>query len=1010
MDATHNWTNPSPLEPVEDSSELEQFVDLMTAFRSQEFDAASYLDEPTTMVPVFPEPGTQHQDAGGAIVPVSEDGGEAPSLSHSQQDISRFHIPTLSVPPTHPSVTPPLLMTSKQGQIFSPPLAPPPHVETSIIPFSSPGLLRVFSSTMFAFPSDLSHSPSVLQLPIPSSLPLLSVSHLFTSSLSSTASPSVPLPPSSLLSFSSSLAPRQSHPAWSTTLQTLASLQHTQQEAAIVESAFILDSDGVRGNLLPHVVSSSSLERQRDFVVTRGDSVPLVSLPISSEAPIQTRMPVVGRTHLPETATYKEELFKSPLSGLDDIKLLSAQSDVDLDSSFYQIDAAVSGAVSGVQSTGLFSTEVFRPDLSPQTTVVLVGFSGVLWSSSHELGLVHPMSAVGITSQGSPDRQATEHHGPSFTVSPAVSSSCPLSYHNLSLTVSTQTLPVAMTTQKLGDETAVSSSAVFPSPVGDGTSVMLLTSSQTRWRTSSLTFIKGLSGEITSSGAAVTRALPDYHTSFNHATPLVSTPSLTPTTQMLVFYTRAPQPTSGPDYSQQVAVTHPGHLTQMFLDESQMPDLRERQGSFSFPLKLLSPSLLSSFSASASPLSLSSYITPSLHPTLSDLTSSPVEMSVWSAASSGFHQSTTTPSLQQSTTHPVTDSQESTWQFVNLSQSQAFVLPDERSSSVSSDFRRSAEEQEDLLQHADGSQTTSGFINDAHSLPEASKHENTSGTFLSAAFNPANVVPKLHVAVELERVLNVTSPCPTYHPTSEITGGVADSPANSLQTSGLNISSVTPDPGSPTSSSTKAPGQGFSSEFPPPENNKLTSNTVELKYVFSSNVPTTVRNSTVITIMSEPGRVQDPQGDVKGTKLAPHPSMNTGTSTNVSGSSVNPSLSVSNHSESQNPGVSGLNGALGLDQHDGHIKDVSKPVPSVSPHFNTSKFSSTPTPVEAVSVSAGGSSSLVKTTAGAAPRSPTQDLRTELMCQCKQQLNFPCLCGRSAVNSTSEKTNTRCRQ
>lgn len=1006
MAATRNWTNPSPLEPVEDSSGLEQFVDLMTEFSSHEFDAASYLDEPTTVVPVFPEPGTQHQNAGGAIVPVSEDGVEAPSLSHSQQDISRFHIPTLSVPHTHPNVTPPLLMTSKTRQIFSSPLAPPPRVETSIIPFSSPGLLRLFSSTMFAFPSDLNHFPSVLQLPIPSSLPLLSVSHLFTSSLSSTATPSVPLPPPSLLSFSSSLTPRRSHPAWSTTLQTLASLQHAQQEAAIVESAFILESDGVRGNLLPHVVSSSSLELQRDFVVTRDDSASLVSLPLSSEAPTQTQMPVVGSTHLPETATYKPELFKSPLSGLDDIKLLNTnqdldvQSDVDLDSSFYQIDAAASGAVSGVPSTGSFGTEVFRPDLSPQTNVVLAGLSGVLWPSSHELGLVHPMSAVGITSQESADSQATELHGPSFTVSPAVSSSRPLSYHNLSLTVSTQTLPVAMTTQKMGDETAMSSSAVFPSPVGDGTPVMLLTSSQTRWRTSSLTFIKGLSGEIKSSGAGVTRALPDYHTSFNHATSPVSTPSLTPTTQMLVFYTRAPQPTSGPDYSQQVGVTHPGRLTQMFLDESQMSGLRERQDSFSFPLKHLSPSLLSSFSASASPLSLSSYITPSLHPTLSDLTSSPVEMSVLSATSSGFHQSTTTPSLQKSTTHPVADSQESTWQFVTLSQSQAFVLRDEKSSSVSSDFRRSAEEQEDLLLHADGSQTASGFINDAHSLPEASKHENTSGKFLSAAFNPANVVPKLHVVVEQECVLNVTAPCPTYHPTSGITEGVAVAPltADTLQTSGLNTSSVTPDSGSPTSSSTKAPGQGFISEFPPPENNKLTSNTVGLKYVFSSNVPTTVRNSTVITTMSEPGRVQDPQGDLKGTKLAPHPSMNTGTSTNVSGSSVNPGLSVSNHSESQNAGVSGLNGALGLDQHDGHIKDVSKPVPSVSPHFNT------------VSVSAGGSSSLVKTTAGTAPRSPTQDLRTELPCQCKQRLNFPCLCGRSTVNSMSEKTNTRCRQ
>lgn len=1007
MAATRNWTNPSPLEPVEDSSGLEQFVDVITEFSSHEFDAASYLDEPTTMVPFFPEPGTEHQDAGVAIVPVLQDGGEAPSLSHSQQDVGRFHIPTLSVPHTHPSVTPPLLMTSKPGQIFSSPLAPPPRVETSIIPFSSSGVLRLFSSTMFSFPSDLNHSPFVLQLPIPSSLPPCSVSHLITSSLSSTVSPSVPPPPSSSLSFFSSLAPRPSHPAWSTTLQTLASLQHPQQEAAIVESGFILELDGVSGNLLPHVVSSSSLELQRDIVVRRDDSASLVLLPLSSEALTQTQTQVVGTTHLPETATYKPELFKSPLSGLDDIKLLDthqdlvAQSDVDLDSPFYQSDEAASGAVSGVLSTGSFSTEVFRPHLSPQTNVVLVGLSGVLWPSSHELGLVHPMSAVGITSKESPDSQATERHSSSFTVSPAVSSSRPLSYQNLSPTVFMQTLPVDMTTRKMGDETAVSSSAVSPSPVGDGTPVMLLTSSQTRWRTSTLTFIKGLSGEIKSSGAGVTRALPDYHTSFNHATSPVSIPSLTATTPMLFFYPRPPQPTSGPDYSQQVGVTHPGHLTRMFLDESQMPGLRETQDSFSFPLKLLSPSLLSSFSASASHLSLSSYITPSLHPAFSDLTSSPVEMSVLSAASSEFHQSTTTPSLQKSTTHPITDLQESTWQFVTLSQSQAFVLPDEKSSSMSSDFRRSAEEQEDLLLQA------SGFINDAHSLPEASKHENNSGKLLSAAFNLENVVPKLHVAVELEcadqdqeAVLNMTSLCPTYHPISEIKEGVTAAPLtpNTLQNSGLNTSSVMPDSGSPTSSSTKAQGQGFVSEFPSPENNKPTFNTVGLKYNFSSNVPT----------MSEPGWVQDPQGDVKGTKLAPHSSMNTGTSTYVSGSSVNQSTSVSNHSESQNPVVSGHDGALGLDRHDGHIKHVSKPVPSISPHFNTSK-SSTPTPVEAVSVSTGGSS-LVKSTAGTAARSPTQDLRTELPCQCKQRLNFPCLCGRSTVNSMSEKTNTRCRQ
>lgn len=1084
--------------------------------------------------------------------------------------------------------------------------------------------LKTSSSNIFAFPPNIHHySSSTLLSVIPSSpsLPLLSASSPFTSSHAITASPSVSsvtvtsrppsLPP---LYSSNTFTPLPfSPPVWSATLPLPPSSRHAEQRLSgadgVVESAHVPESDGVSGNFQPSVLSSLSLSSslQRDFVVTRVDTSSSLSLPLSSKAPTESQMPVVDSALLPEyhllsaeeSSNNIPEPSRSRLPYLEGNQLLDTHSglfvhadEILLDSSFSQIEPTPSGLSVGNLA---FSTEVLAPDLSPQTEPALgqlelldseLGFSGVLWPSSHSASLsvsqflvhsdqrglsdIHTLpyesrplnqSSVDFTSLTTAgiwalERTLTLLHANIERMQPVhsalssiIPSSNPLSHQlqNLSLTVSTETLPVAtmMQEQMVGEETAASSSSLSLNPVVENSPLLAQTSSsrsQDR-HTSNLTFNRDLSGlqqaisplhtnnQVNRNFAAgATKELTGYDNAYNCPSSPVSNPSVMATTQTLVLHsstsvqlgTETSQHASGLDYMYQSGLTqtnteHLGHLihthssahtqmhthlgARMFFDASEKLNLSQRLGqeaeaqidirgrqqqsshfiSFSFTPPLLSPSILPSFSLSAtltppfpslqispditvSSLSLSSVITPSLSPLLSGRVALPAasasmeEAEIGSLSPSwlieGFQQPTTTQSplgshlqsLQRSTTYPVIQSTQSIQQFIPVSQSlppdQVSTLPDDRLKSIDSNPLVPADEYDDdevSLQLTNSSQTadTSGFISGAVPSPEASNDPTAAGKLLhlSALFDPANVVPKIHIAVELasssavstndsEAALNTqsfpvemqtTSACPTsqpsYQPSSAVTEQTTGAPVipNPLHTSGLNISSFTPVSRSPTGSFIEAPGQGFISKFeelPPPGSDNQTANAAALKNISMSNATTlitlkvpettnTTKNKNATTIL-ETGSMEAPQGNLTGSKPAADLGMNAGTSANltVSKPDLNSSPSVSNHSGSQSSGASGVKDA-----------NLSPTLPALvsAHHFTTTKNSSSPTAPFKAGSAAASSSSLKKATARPAPGSPTVDLAAKpaLPCQCKQRFHFTCLCGLSSGNSMS---------
>lgn len=992
-----------------------------------------------------------------------------------------------------------------------------------------------------------------------------------------------------------------SPPVWSTTLFLPPSSRHAEQKLSgadgVVESAHVPESDGVSGNFQHSVLSSLSSNLQRDFVVTRVDT--------------SSQMPVVDSALLPEyhllsaeeSSNNIPEPSRSRLPYLEGNQLLDTHSglfvhsdEILLDSSFSQIEPTPSGLSVGNLA---FSTEVLAPDLSPQTEPALgqldlldseLGLSGVLWPSSHSAKLsvsqflvhsdqrglsdIHTLpyesrplnqSSIDFTSLTTVDIWALERtltpllHANIERMQPVhsalsstISSSNPLSHQlqNLSLTVSTETLPVATVTQEqmVGEETAASSSSLSPNPVVENSPLLAQTSSsrsQDR-HTSNLTFNRDLSGlQQTISplhtnnqvkrnfAAGAAKELTGYDNAYNCPSSPVSNPSVMATTQTLVLYsstsaqlgTETSQHASGLDYMYQSGLTqtnteHLGHLihthssahtqmhthlgARMFLDASEKLNLSQRPGqeaeaqidirglqqqsshfiSFSFTPPLLSPSILPSLSLSAtltppfpslqispdiivSSLPLSSVITPSLSPLLSGRLALPAASASMEKAEigslspswliAGFQQPTTTQSplgshlqsLQRSTTYPVIQSTQSIQQFITFSQSlppdQVSTLPDDKFKSIDSNPLVSAEEYDDdevSLQLTNSSQTadTSGFISGAVSSPEASNDPTAAGklSHVSALFDPANVVPKIHIAVELasssavstsdsEAALNTqsfpvemqtTSPCPTsqpsYQPSSAVTEQTTGAPVipNPLHTSDLNISSFMPVSRSPTGSSMEAPGQDFISEFeelPLPGSDNQTANAAGLKYISMSNATTlitlkdsettnTTKNKNA-TIILESGSMEAPQGTLTGSKPAADLGVNAGTSANltVSKPDLNSSPSVSNHSGSQSSGASGVK--------DAHLSPTLPALVSAH-HFTTTKNSSSPTaPFKAGSASAssGGSSSLKKATARPAPGSPTVDLAAKpaLPCQCKQRFHFTCLCGLSSGNSMS---------
>lgn len=472
----------------------------------------------------------------------------------------------------------------------------------------------------------------------------------------------------------------------------------------------------------------------------------------------------------------------------------------------------------------------------------------------------------------------------------------------------------------------------------------------------------------------------------------------------------------------------------------------------SLQLSLMNPTIPPYITASS--LSLSSLITSSLSPLLPGWVALPAVSASMEEAeigsllpnwlSAGFQQPTTTQSPMDNhlQSFQSIQSTESLQQSVTVSQSpplhQASTLPDDKLKPSHSKPFVSAEEydkDEVLQQLANNSQTAdaSRFDDDPVLSLEASNNLTAAGklSHLSALFNPADVVPKIHIVDEqaspsaggtndnitLDVMLNAHQPNESLNAeaalntqsfpvkmqtTTQYTG--APVIQNPLHASGLNIPSSPPASRSPTVSSIDAPGQGFISGF---EDNH-TANTAGLKYLSMSNVTTviTLKDSPSVPVeltnatkaknalIIQNGSMEAPHGKMTGSEQMPDLSANL----TVSKPSLNTSPSVSNHSGSQDAGVS-VNG--------GDVKDVhlspTQPVAVNAHHFITTKNSSPAAPFRAVSMSAGSGGGLKKFTVHPTPGSPTVDSapKPALPCQCKQRFHFTCLCGLSSGNSMS---------
>lgn len=483
-------------------------------------------------------------------------------------------------------------------------------------------------------------------------------------------------------------------------------------------------------------------------------------------------------------------------------------------------------------------------------------------------------------------------------------------------------------------------------------------------------------------------------------------------------------------------------------------------------------------SITVSPLPLSSFITPTLSPVLPSWVAlqpagaASVANAVIGSLSptrptAGFDQSITSKppldnylqSFQRFTTNSVSQSAQPSQQFIELSQSlplhEALSLPDDKLKSNHSQPLVSAEvydRDEYLRQLANNLEVgdASRFVTGPVLSPETSNNHTAAGkqSHLSALFDPADVVPKIHIANECDSaagqassavntndsvtpdvMLNAATglqPNENLNPEAVLNTqsflSVSAQPTgppvipNPLHTSGLNIPSSTPASRSSTGSSIDALDHGIISglaELSPPGIDNHTTNTAGLKYISKSNATTVIKlkdspsapvemTDTVkaknATTLIENGSMAS-QGNVTGHKPTPDLS--------ISKSSLNSSPSVSNHSGNQS---SGVNGAMNPDYND--VKDVhlstALPVIVDAHHFITTKHSSPTAPFKAVSVSAisGGSGGLRKTTVHATPGSPTVDLTSKpaLPCQCKQRFHFTCLCGLSSGNSMSCST------
>ncbi|XP_054871907.1 adhesion G-protein coupled receptor G6 isoform X2 [Amphiprion ocellaris] len=448
---------------------------------------------------------------------------------------------------------------------------------------------------------------------------------------------------------------------------------------------------------------------------------------------------------------------------------------------------------------------------------------------------------------------------------------------------------------------------------------------------------------------------------------------------------------------------------------------------------LLSPSILPSLSSASSrylshiypaiptPVTmssfpLSSFSTPSLPPLLPSWAALPAVSAsltdteigflspTWPTA--GVNQPTTTRSpldkylqfLQRSTTYPISQSTESVEQFIP--DSPASTLPDDKLKSSHSQTPASAEvdDKDDILpQSANNSQAveSSSFVSGSVLSPEAASNLSAAGklSHLSAVFDPADVVPKIHIADEQDSAVELvssavsnddsvtldvmlkgvtshqpneglntesfpaevqtTSPCPTSEPSYQPSSAISQQPngasviPNPLHSSGLNIPSSTQASRSPTGFSIDVPNHDFLSgpEVLPANDN----HTAGLKYISTSNTTTIIplkdspsgaiemtnnTKATNATTFIYNASLEASQGNVTGNKPIPDPSENAGTSAKsnltVSKLSLNSNPSMSNHSGDQSSGGF-VNGAQDHSGNNGKDENINfSPVPAVA--------------------------------------------------------------------------------
>lgn len=643
------------------------------------------------------------------------------------------------------------------------------------------------------------------------------------------------------------------------------------------------------------------------------------------------------------------------------------------------------------------------------------GLSGVLWPSSVSPFLAHAGQRRGTGAL--PDQL----HPPDFTsptaAGPWVVERTPTLLHvnsdrmlpagshhppNL-LAVSTGSLPVAtVIPEQMAAAAAVLSSLLSPHPV-----VQTPSSGSHDRRPSILTFNRDLSGlqqtvPLLHADSQVNRSSASSGDGAQDGPSAALTPSVMAATQMLgLSSNKPPQRASGLDdsaYPSPADREHLGHVTHADTLSSQKLNVSRRSGpdaeagagtsrpphlpeglspsrspAPSLPVTPTpsSPSPLVSLDVTASPPPFSSRLTPSLSLLLS------AQLTLLAASANVDRSGISRPSHGGSTTFPVLES---------VHRLLPSHRPDEILQSTRSPPVSVNQSDPDLLRFATSSQTanTSGLSSGAEAAVAGRQ---------SDLFDPAHVVPKIHVGVELEasaaasagddvtldadlfpvEPLRPTSE-PSYHQTT-----AAPVPPSALHTSGLNI------PSSPTGAPAEAPGQGFisgSEELPRPASaagfkHISTSSLITLKDAETTNTTKTVS----APVTSAPGQMEAPQGSGTGGEPA-------------AGLDVDAHTSAVNETVSKLPSNSGPSaGASGL-------KDAHR--------VTATDSSSSPTaPPKAVSTSAGGADNPKEAAPRPVPGSPTVGLiaRPPLPCQCKQRFHFTCLCGLSSGNSMS-RSNT----